>query len=213
MKTKKLLKLLLPILAITVFILLSKAALQHFSKKVSPDTNKEECLRIASEYLRKNEPESAIYPLLLAIQKDREDAQAHFLLAQTYYQTQVYALARKECESTLALNAKNEKAFDLLTRIRFKEAKLNWDKGDLRDAISEFIYILSNTQDQKLIESIANLTGGRYKIEKLTDDLFFDNAPSFSHDGNRIIYGYQLVSRRLWFEKKRNEKKQSIHDG
>ncbi len=188
MKAQKLLKLLFPILAIGAFIIISRSAVQYFSKKVSPDASKEECLRIASEYLHKNEPESAIYPLLLAIQKDREDAQAHFLLAQTYYQTQVYALARKECETTLALDTQDEKAFDLLTRIRFEEAKMNWDNGDLRDAISEFICILNNTQDQELIDSIANLTGGRYKIKRLTNDLFFEDAPSFSHDGNRVIY-------------------------
>ena len=196
MKTKKLLKLLLPILAIIVLILLSKAAVQHFSipplagfsKKVSPDASKEECLRIASEYLRKNEPESAIYPLLLAIQKDQDDPQAHFLLAQTYYQTQVYPLARKKCETALVLDAQHQEAFGLLTRIGFEEAKMDWEKGDLKDAISEFIYIVNNTQDQKLIDSIANLTGGRYRMKRLTNDLFFDNAPSFSHDGNRIIY-------------------------
>jgi Tol biopolymer transport system component len=188
MKNKRLLRLLLPILAIAVFVLVSRSAVQYFSKKVSPDASKEECLRTASEYLRKSQPESAIYPLLLAIQKDPDDAQAHFLLAQTYYQTQVFALARKECETTLALDAQDETALNLLTRIRYEEAKINWDKGDLRDAISEFIYILNNTQDQKLIDSIANMSGGRYKIKRLTNDLFFEDAPSFSHDGNRIIY-------------------------
>jgi TolB protein len=32
------------------------------------------------------------------------------------------------------------------------------------------------------------LTGGKYKIKRLTNDLFFDNAPSFSHDGKKIIF-------------------------
>jgi Tol biopolymer transport system component len=65
---------------------------------------------------------------------------------------------------------------------------MNWDKRNLKEAISEFIYIVNNTQDQKLIDSIANLTGGKYKIKRLTKDLFFDDAPSFSHDGKKIIY-------------------------
>jgi Tol biopolymer transport system component len=194
MKNKKFLKLLIPILVIPLFILLSKAALNHFLKTISPDASKEECLKIASEYILKNQPESAIYPLLLAVQKDEDDPQAHFLLAQTYYQTQIYPLARKECETALVLSAgscgdaQNKKAFDLLTQIRFEQGKMDWDKGNLREAISEFIYILNNTQDLKLIDSIANLTGGKYKIKRLTSDLFFDNAPSFSHDGKKIIY-------------------------
>jgi Tol biopolymer transport system component len=194
MKTKKLLKLLISILVVSVFISLSLIVTHHYSKKISPDASKEECLKIASEYIQKNEPESAIYPLLLAIQKDQDDPQSHFLLAQTYYQTQIYDLARKECETSLALDTQNKKAFDLLTRIRFEQAWIKWDRENLKDslglreAISEFIYILNNTQDQDLIDSIANLTGGKYKIKRLTNDLFFDDAPSFSHDGKRIVF-------------------------
>ncbi|MFQ6031279.1 MAG: hypothetical protein ACE5K2_00030 [Candidatus Zixiibacteriota bacterium] len=194
MKDKKLLKFLVPILVVPIFILLSIVALHQFSKKIPSDASKEECLKIASEYIQKNQPESAIYPLLLAIQKDEDDPQAHFLLAQTYYQTQIYHLARKECETALVLSAgscgdaQNKKAFDLLTKIRFEQGKMNWDKGNLREAISEFIYILNNSLDKKLIDSIANLTGGKYRIKRLTNDLFMDNAPSFSHDGKRIIY-------------------------
>jgi Tol biopolymer transport system component len=194
MKTKKLLNLLAPILVVPILVFLSIIALHHYSKKISPDTSKDECLRIASKYIQKNQPESAIYPLLLAIQKDENDPQAHFLLAQAYYQTQIYHLARKECESALALDTQNKKAFDLLTRIRFEQVRIKWDRGDLKDsvslreAISEFVYVLNNTEDQNLIDSIADLTGGRYKIKRLTNDLFFDNAPSFSHDGKRIIF-------------------------
>jgi len=192
MKTKKYLKFLALILIVPIFI--SIIALYHYSKKISPDTSKEECFRIASEYVKKNEPESAIYPLLLAVQKDERDPQAHFLLAQTYYQTQIYHLARKECETALVLDQQNKKAFDLLTRIRFEQVRIRWDTGDLKDsaslkdAISEFIHVLKNTEDQNLIDSIADWTGGKYKIKRLTNDLFFDNAPSFSHDGKRIVF-------------------------
>lgn len=179
---------LIPIFVVFLSFLLFKVAPYYFSKKITAEASKEECLKIASAYMRGNQPESAIYPLLLAIQKDENDPFAHFLLAQVYYQTEVYSLARKECEKALLLNAQNEKAFDLLTRIRFEEAKANWDRGNLRKAVSEFIYILNDTQDQKLIDSIAHLTGGKYKIKRLTNDLFSDDAPSFSHDGKKIIY-------------------------
>jgi len=194
MKNKKLLKFLASILAVLIFILLSRIALHHFSNKISPETSREECLKMALEYIQKNQPESAIYPLLLAVQKDGDDPQAHFLLAQTYYQTQIYYLARKECETALVFDAQNKKAFDLLTKIRFEQARIKWDRENLKDSlslrevISEFIYVLNNTQDQKLIDTIASLTGGKYKIKRLTNDLFFDNAPSFSHDGKRIIF-------------------------
>jgi WD40 repeat protein len=203
MKNIKPPKLLLLVLLVPLLMLLSKVALYHFSQKISPDASKEECLKIASEYIQKNKPESAIYPLLLIIQKDKDDTQAHFLLAQAYYQTQVYHLARKECETALVLDAQNRKAFDLLTKIRFEEGKMNWDKGDLEEAISEFIYVLNNALDQKLIDSIANLTGGKYKIKRLTQDLNGENKTClsskerddtseqfarFSHDDKKIVY-------------------------
>jgi TolB protein len=193
MKNKKLLKFFAPIL-VAVLIVFSWIAFHYSSKQISPKASKEECLKIACEYIQKNKPEYAIYPLLLAIQKDQDDPQAHFLLAQTYYQTQIYHLARKECEEALVLDAQNKEAFDLLIQIRFEQALIKWNRENLRDSlslrevISEFIYVLSNTQDQKLIDSIASLTGGKYKIKRLTNDLFFDNAPSFSHDGKRIIF-------------------------
>jgi len=132
MKNKKLLKLLVPILVIPILIILFRVVLNHSSQEISPDMSKEECLKIASEYILKNQPESAIYPLLSAIQKDEDDPQAHFLLAQTYYQTQIYPLARRECEEALALDAQNKKAFDLLTHIRFEHGKMDLDKGYLR---------------------------------------------------------------------------------
>jgi len=188
MKNKRFFKLLFAFLVAAALVLVAGTALQHFSKGISSDASREECLNLASEYIGKNKPESAIYPLLLAIQKDQDDAQAHFLLAQTYYQTQVYPLARKECETALVLDAQHQEAFDLLAGIRFEEAKISWEKGDLRQAISELIQVLDDTDDQRLIDSIANLTGGRHRIRRLTNDLFLDNAPSFSHYGKRIIY-------------------------
>lgn len=194
MKNKKLLKILIPVSLVCAFIFFLRIALYHSHKEISLETGKEECLKIAWEFMQKNQPESAIYPLLLAIQKDKDDPQAHFLLAQTYYQTQIYDLARKECETALVLDAQNKKAFDILTRIRFEQALIKWNRKyrndflSLREAISEFIYVLNNTQDQKLIDSIADLTGGKFKVKKVTNDLFFDNAPSFSHDGKRIIF-------------------------
>jgi Tol biopolymer transport system component len=194
MNGKKLLKILIPVFLVSAFVLFVKIPLYHSPKEISLEASKEEYLKIANGYIQKNQPESAIYPLLLAIEKDQDDPEAHFLLAQTYYQSQIYDLARKECETALVLDAQNKKAFDLLTRIRFEQARIKWngkyrsDFLSLREALSEFIYVLNNTQDQELIDSIADLTGGKYKIRRLTNDLFFDNAPSFSHDGKSIIF-------------------------
>jgi Tol biopolymer transport system component len=157
-------------------------------KRVSKGTSREEYIKMAKGYLHENRPESAIYPLLLAIQKDSSDAAAHLLLAQAYFQTEVYHLAEEECQTGLRLNPQNREVKELLCRIKFERGKEAWEKENRLPAISQFQFIVKEGQDQELIDSIAQMTGGRYKIKRLTNDLLFDDAPSFSPDGKRIIY-------------------------
>ncbi len=169
-------------------VLLVRFSLTHLSTKISPNSNKEACLKVAYRHLENNEPESAIYPLLLAIQKDEDDFLAHFLLAKVYHLAQIYHLAEKECKTSLKLNPENQEALELLCQIKFEQGRLSWKNKNLQQAIPEFRFVLKKSEDQKLIDSIAHLTGGRLKITRLTNDLFCDDAPSFSSDGKRIVY-------------------------
>lgn len=159
-----------------------------FSSKISSDASKEECLKVARHNIDNHQPEDAIYPLLLAIEKDAHDSQAHFLLATAYYQTEVYHLAEKECQISLEFDPQNREALELLCQIKFEQGKSSWGKENRQFALSAFMFVLEKSQDQKLIDSIASLTGGRFQITRLTNDLFFDDAPSFSPDGKRVIY-------------------------
>lgn len=162
--------------------------LSGISHKISPSSSKEECLKVAGQYLQKNKPESALYPLLLAIEKDKQDFAPHLLLAKAYYQTNIYPLAEKECQIGLELNPQNRDAMELLCQIKFERSQSSWERGNRQSSLSEFTFILEKSEDQKLIDSIAHLTGGRFKITRLTNNLFFDDAPSFSPDGKQIIY-------------------------
>ncbi len=159
-----------------------------FTSIISPALSKERCLDVATRFLEKGKPESAIYPLLLAIEKDKDDFQAHLLLAKAYHLTKIYHLAERECQTSLNLNPQSKEALKLLCHIRFEQGKLSWKNKDIKKAISEFVLVLENGEDQSLIDSIACLTGGRFKITRLTNNLFFDDAPSFSPDGSRIVY-------------------------
>ncbi|MGB8656783.1 MAG: hypothetical protein WCE90_03250 [Candidatus Zixiibacteriota bacterium] len=170
------------------FIVIVRLYHSGLSSRISPSSTKQECIKAAEGYLRINRPESAIYPLLLATQKDANDFRAHFLLAKAYHLTQVDPLARKECLTSLELRPQNSEALELLCQISFELGKSSWENKDLQPAISEFRLVLEKTQDQRLIDSIACLTGGRFRITRLTNDLFFDDAPSFSPDGKRIIF-------------------------
>jgi len=58
----------------------------------------------------------------------------------------------------------------------------------LDKAILKFGFVVENSEDAKLLDSIAHITGGRFKKVRLTNDLFFDDAPAFSPDGKRVVY-------------------------
>ncbi len=188
MKTKS--TLIIAILFLTGLILaaISLFTLTGISHRISKESGRKDCIKTAEEYLKKDQPESAIYPLLLVIQKDPRDFMAHLLLAQAYFRTDVYPLAEKECQSCLALKPYDPSATELLCQIKMELGKSGWENENYLPALSEFIYVLKESQNQKLIDSIAQLTGGRFKVQRLTANLTFDDAPSFSPDGRKIIY-------------------------
>lgn len=169
-------------------ILVIKFGTGVFSSRISPETDKEECMRLAREYLDRDKPESAVYPLLLAIQKDEEDFRPHSLLARAYYSSGIYHLAEKECSESLRIEPGNLEAVQLLCRIKYQQGRERWKKDDLNAAVSDFQLVVEQTQDQSLLDSIAFLTGGRSRMSRLTNDLFPDDAPSFSPDGRKIVY-------------------------
>jgi len=188
MKTNKVLVISAFAFICMALVLIVRFSLTGFTAKISPNSSKDECLKVAIRYLENDEPESAIYPLLLAIEKDENYFQARFLLAKVYHSARIHHLAEKECKTSLKINPENREALELLCQIKFERGRLSWGNKDLQQAISEFAFVLEQSQDQKLIDSIAYLTGGRLKMTRLTNDLFCDDAPSFSHDGKRIIY-------------------------
>jgi Tol biopolymer transport system component len=169
-------------------ILVIKFGSGGFTSRISSKAETEEYIRLAQKYLEKGEPESAIHPLLLAIEKNEKDFRAHFLLGNVYHTSKINHLAEKECLKSLELEPKNQEAIELLCRIKFEKGESRWKSEDIPQAISEFLSILEKTKDRELIDSIAHLTGGNLKMTRLTNDLFSDDAPHFSPDGERIVY-------------------------
>jgi Tol biopolymer transport system component len=169
-------------------ILAIKFGSERFTSRISSKADMEEYLRLAQGYLEKGEPESAIHPLLLAIEKDDKNFRAHYLLGKVYHASKINHLAEKECLKSLQLETENQEAIELLCRIRFEKGESRWNSQDIPQAISEFLSILEKTKDRELIDSIAHLTGGNLKMIRLTNDLFCDDAPHFSPDGEKIVY-------------------------
>jgi TolB protein len=188
MKTRKALVISALTVACVAMVLIIRSAINGFIPKISPDSSKEECLSLARLSLDKGEPESAIYPLLLAIEADQADFEPHYLLARVYQQTEVFHLAEEECKKSLHLNPESREALELFCELKFDKGKSSWKREDLDKAITEFSFIVEKSGQAELLDSIAHLTGGRFKKVRLTDDLFFDDAPAFSPDGKQVVY-------------------------
>jgi Tol biopolymer transport system component len=171
-----------------LLVLIIRLSFFDSSPPISPDSTSQECLELAQNYIESDEPESALHPLLLAVQKDEGNFLPHSLLAKAYYQTGVYHLAEEECERALELNPQHAEALELLCQIKFEKGRLSWQNESFQEAIADFRFVAARTDDQRLLDSIAHITGGRLKKVRLTNDLFTDDAPSFSPDGKRIIY-------------------------
>jgi Tol biopolymer transport system component len=171
-----------------LLVLIVRLSLFEFTPRISPDSTTQECLELAQTYIESGKPESAFYPLLLAVEKDEGNFRAHSLLARAYYQTGVNHLAEEECDRALELSPQDRDVLELLCRIKFEEGRSSWRNENLQQAIADFRFVAAKTDDQRLLDSVAQITGGRLKKVRLTNDLFTDDAPSFSPDGERIVY-------------------------
>lgn len=139
-------------------------------------------------FLRQNQPDSAIIALRSFLTKDTtHHPTAYYLLGKSYLQKDQLHLARSYCVRSLESNPDQSEIKSLLAEIDFDLAKSYWDRNK-KESLFYLISVIKNTQDKNLLVKVAQLTGGSYKIEQLTNDIFCDGGPSFSPDGKRIIY-------------------------
>jgi len=139
------------------------------------------------KFLNRNQPDSAITALRFLLTEDNSNPAIYCLLAQAYLQKDELYLARNYCLRSLELNPNQSQAKSTLAQTDFSLAEKYWQK-DRKQSLFYLNSVLSNTSDQNLIMRVAQLTGGAYRIEQLTNDIFADGGPSFSPDGKRIIY-------------------------
>jgi len=179
--------LLLVFLAAVIFFL---TYLQFFpvEQHISAGLSREELVEIAKDYLEDEEPDSALKILSLALKKEPADPETHLLLAQAYYLGKSLTLAEECCLKALRLKSDYPEASGLMTDIRFEKGLENWQKRDNNQSLKNFLYVLRNSSDRDKLGRIAELTGGKYKLRRLTNDIFADYAPRFSHDGKKIVF-------------------------
>lgn len=162
---------------------------QFFSseQKISSNLSQEELVVKAKVHLEKDKPDSALQVLSLALKKDPSHPETHYFLAKAYHLSEQLTLAEQYCLKALNLRKEYPEALNLLTQIRFIIGMRDWQK-DKTQSLKNFLFVLRNSSDQNKLEKIAELTGGKYKLKRLTNDIFADYAPRFSRDGKRIIF-------------------------
>ena len=166
------------------------AFIQFFSSEAEDLTNlnQEELKEKAKTYLENDKPDFALEALSIALKKNPVDPEIHYLLAQVYHLGKSFTLAEEYCLKTLELESNSPGALELMADIKFEQGLQCWQKRDKKESLKNFLYVLRNSSDQEKIEKIAELTGGKYKLKRLTQDIFPDYAPRFSRDGKRIIF-------------------------
>ncbi len=174
------------VLLFVIFVLVKTS---FFSQKdLFHISEKEQKLNKTRLLLEKNQPDSAISLLSSALNENQNDFLTHFYLALAYFKKGDLTLSEYECEKAQKLNPESQKAKNLLCDIRFEKGKKRWLKNEKEMALTDFLFVLKNSKRKEKTEKIANLTGGRFKIERKTNDLVADYAPKFSPDGKKIAF-------------------------
>jgi len=145
-------------------------------------------IALAKDFLEKGNPDSVITLLSSALKKNPGDFLIHFFLASAYFKKNELSLAEYQCEKASKLNPESQKVKELLCDVRFEKAKEKWQKDEKRKALFDFLFVLTNSDKKETTEKIADLTGGRFKIERKTNDLVADFAPRFSPDGKKVAF-------------------------
>lgn len=176
------------VLRISTLLVLFLCVISVFYIKKSDITDKTQApYPDIQKFLNKNQPDSAITALRFLLTKDISNPAIYCLLAQAYLQKDELYLARNYCLRSLELNPLQSQAKSILAQTDFNLAEKCW-QNDKKQSLFYLNSVLSNTNDEDLIIKVAQLTGGAYKIEQLTNDIFADGGPSFSPDNKQIIY-------------------------
>ena len=164
--------------------------LQFFSSKSENLTNLnlDELTEKAKSYIEREKPDSALKVLSFALKKNPDQPETYYLLAKMYYLDQSFTLAEEYCLKALRLKSDYPQSLKLMTDIRFNKGLENWQNKDNTQSLKNFLYVLRNSSDPEKLEKIAELTGGKYKLKRLTQDILPDYAPRFSRDGKKIIF-------------------------
>ena len=167
-------------------MLLSIFSILYFGKyKALPKL--QEPYATIQNFLDRNQPDSAIAALRFHLAQDNANPIFYYLLGKAYFQKGESILARNYCIRSLELKSDQEQIRSFLAQIDFGLAQGYW-QIDKKEALFYLISVLRNTEDKNMLEKVAQLTGGAYKIDQITNDIFADGGPSFSPDDKKIIY-------------------------
>jgi len=171
-------------LALAIFL----ESKNHFFSSESSLPEKGKHIANAKTFLDIQNPDSAIAILSSALKENPYDFLTHFYLALAYFEKKDLSLSEYECEKARKLRPEDQRVKNLLCKLRFEKGKKNWLKNEKKKALTDFVFVLRNSEEKEKIEKIANLLGGRFKIERKTNDLVADYAPKFSPDGKKIAF-------------------------
>jgi TolB protein len=138
------------------------------SKKISSDTG------MAS-------PQGRLAELTKQVQKKPNDISLKRQLYKEYLNLQMEDQAVEVMEEIIAIDPS-------LADVQFKYGELQLRRGKSQQGYRAFLSVLQGSQAGVYESQISNYVAGKYLVQQVTSDPEDEAFPSFSPDGNRIIF-------------------------
>ncbi len=126
-------------------------------------------------------PQERVTYLNKQIEDDPDDIELKKKLYQEYLNLNMKPQAVRVMKEVLELDP-NQRA------VQFEYAKIQYERRNYQTAYKVFRSILQSADGEIHKSDIANYIVGSYVLQPITSDSVDEGFPSFSHDGNKIVY-------------------------
>ncbi len=137
--------------------------------------------KMSSDELEALPPQDQLAYLNERVAKDPDDIQLKRQLYKEYLNQEMYDQAASVMEDIIDLDP-------ALADVQFEYAELQLRRGKSQSAYKAFLSILQGPQAEFYKPQISNYVAGKYLVQQVTSSPEDEAFPSFSPNGNRIIY-------------------------
>ncbi len=137
--------------------------------------------KLTQQELQQMSPQDRIQYLTEQVQKHPNDIEAKKALYREYLAIDMKPQAAAVMEDIIALDPYQ-------VDVQFEYGKLKFQMGERKTAYRAFLAVLQSAAGEAYKDAIAEMVAGKFLIEQVTSDSTNEAFPSFSADGQKIVY-------------------------